>query len=416
MNPDPFRTLDRVDPPDRWDDIVDRASLAAQTDPVHHLDDRRRRPPRALVAAAAVFALLAGGAVIARAATDDGGSSQGVAAGPTTGSAVADPAGPVLDGPCPFRFATDSGLPAVTPGPLPDTSHPIEEFPGAAITWGYTTLDTTTVEVGMVPAPHGADTVSGPRGSRSELNAGQITGQHDVALGAMAVVGDGPCPRAWIVVHQPLSPGDEDLLAVDGDGSRLAPYEAAAEALIDRVAAAVVAVEPAPDSADAPDVVTTPETAPASDTTTPDPNGSPDPADVIAPPPGAVIGAVPGGGTFALSVTPGDPLDEVSVSTETDGGQGRTATYLAGQAVAVHLGQGDSPAVVVFGTRPPDTARTAVVGPDGEPYDEGMVFSEDGRYFAVAWPGTAAEILAQFPDGPPPAIHVDADGTAIAWP
>ncbi|HEV7722706.1 MAG TPA: hypothetical protein VGO60_15545 [Iamia sp.] len=87
MSPDPFRRLDRIDPPEQWDEITRRAAASGVDLDLGAVPDiRPRRRATALVAAAAAIALVAG---IAIAGVGDAGDEEEHTA-TTTAPAPAD--------------------------------------------------------------------------------------------------------------------------------------------------------------------------------------------------------------------------------------------------------------------------------------------------------------------------------------
>jgi hypothetical protein len=226
MRPDPFSALDHVDPPDQWDDIVDRA--AHDTD-VRVLDEAPRRSalarPRTWVAAAAVLALVGGGIALASGGSDE----DGVTTDPTSTTEPADD-GTRVDGDCPFTVRTGELVPEVEPGRQP-VEPELGILPGsAAPTSAHGQVDDLLVEVAVGSDLATAVVDDGLRSS-IEGDVGWVEMGRIVDSGAPA-----PCQSVAVAVRMPMRP--DDLLS-RGQDLPPEPYRTRAEPVLEAVLAAI---------------------------------------------------------------------------------------------------------------------------------------------------------------------------------
>ncbi|WCO65788.1 hypothetical protein PO878_14895 [Iamia majanohamensis] len=202
----PFDPLDRLDPPDQWNDIAARAAdpeRVAVAGPDRPPAGGRRRAAAVLAVAAAVV-LLVGGIALAR--SGDGGGEVSTAASP--------PGGPdVIPGACPFSTEPGPGVPTLEPAPRP------VDAPSAA-------LDPPTVGVGRVGDLRVAVAVSSFPPGEVEVRERWSTTGEGVAIGWLA--GEDPI--------QVLRTGDlglgPDLLAVSGGGHLGDPVDRCRDVLV----------------------------------------------------------------------------------------------------------------------------------------------------------------------------------------
>lgn len=373
MDPNLFRPLDHIDPPDQWDAIAERAA----SDEVDVRLDHARAPRRragAWVAAAAAVAVVAGGIAVARAGGDD--STERATEGPAT-QATEGPAPGGVAGPCPFTLEGD-GLSPVAPfdrGPSPDA------FPIERSSTGIVVVDNLEVVVTL----GGSALIDGPTTSSEtqhrvlavDTDADTITVSFSRAIAA-----DGPCPDAKAVVDLPLLPEHLDAtdLRVRPMGEVLAPYVDAYGASLDRVLDAVTptgeagpdaCTEPGATCLDEDDIVAT---------------GSAMPEGLPIEWEGPLAG---GAGTYTIvmdeagtravvggeAITPADTWPEWNEETESGSGLGfELSPRDAGQPQDI----------IIVGIVPPDTVETFVVDRNGDPVEvPSLTLSPDGRFYAV---------------------------------
>ena len=382
MSPDPFRALDRLDPPDQWDEIARRSGsdeADVDLDPVRTLRPRHRAV--ALVAAAAAAALVAG---IAVATTHDG--DEGAA------TVATDPRAPFAeDADCPFHLDPAADLPPVTPVPTEEVSEDLvvrRSLPAMRplSTWGRTRVDGTEVLVGVgAPEPDaGVSTdlgIAGTSGGKRRADGTRITGATVTIVGSTTLVGPEPCALAKVFVEVPMLPEDdvEEFVFADLDQAH---YVEAARPTIERVRDAVAldagtgctvsAPGPAPEWGVEPDVVENRFGDELADGRTYEIRPLGDGTEVWI------------DGRWAAG--PADSLDDpVTVV-----GSGWLAT------------NGNSGRGLAYGIRPPGAVRTYAVTGDGVQVCDRISFSHDGRWFAL--PDVDRDWVI---------VHVDADGALV---
>ena len=380
MSPDPFRALDRLDPPDQWDEIARRAG---SDDVDLDLDAtvralRPRRRATLLVAAAAAVALVAGIAV----AGPDDGRDEGVATDPPVTTEAPD---------CPFHLDPAADLPPVTPVPTEEIAedpvvwHSLPDM-GPVSTWGRTRVDGTDVLVGVgAPAPDAAVTtdlgIAGTSGGKRRGDGTRITGATVTVVGPTTLIGPEPCSLAKVFVELPMLPEDDQEEFVFADLDQ-AHYVGAARPAIERVRDAV-----------------------ALDAGTG--------CSVSAPGPAPEWGAEPDGGDDRFGgelrdgrpyeVRTGDGGTEVWVDGRWAAGPARadglpvTETGSGWLATDENSGRG-----LAYGVRPPGAVRTYAVTPDGVQVCDRITFSPDGRWFAL--PDVDRDWVI---------VHLDADGALV---
>jgi hypothetical protein len=381
MSPDPFRALDRLDPPDQWDEIACRAGsddvdVDVDLDTVGTLRPRRRAA--LLVAAAAAAALIAG---IAVAGPDDGGD-EGVSATdpPATGEA-AD---------CPFHLDPAADLPAVIPLPTEQVSEDavvwrsVPEM-GPVSTWGRTRADGTDVLVGVgAPAPEAEATTSlgiaGTSGGRRRADGTRITGATVTVVGSTTLTGPEPCSLVKVFVEVPMLPEDdvEEFVFADLDQAH---YLDVARPAIERVRDAVAL------DAGTGCTVSSPEPAPE-------------------------WGAEPdvGDNRFGGELRDGRPYEvrtgaegtEVWIDGRWAAGPARSNGIPVTETGGWLATNGNSGRGLAYGARPPGAVRTYAVTGDGVQVCDRITFSPDGRWFAL--PDVDRDWTL---------VHVDADGALV---
>lgn len=110
---DPFEPLDRIDPPDQWDDITSRAAeLGDVILGEEAVRDGRSTRTRALLAVAAALVLVVGGLALARSGDD----AREVATADTT-----TPPPSTIPGACPFSLEPGPDVPSLRPSEVPAT-------------------------------------------------------------------------------------------------------------------------------------------------------------------------------------------------------------------------------------------------------------------------------------------------------
>lgn len=236
MNPDPLRALDRIDPPDQWDDIARRAT---DDDVRLDLDETGTGPGRrraaALVAMAAAVALVAG---IAVAGARDTGDEGVVATDP--------PATTAPTAACPFTLdpAADVGTLEPGPPPIPGAVGRADGLPPTLGTVGHTEVDGRAVvvsvgEAGRAPLEgslfhagleDGSTRVWFHRGAELDGAPAGCAGAHvGVDISALTDVIDG-------LRLVPGEPGEDPaaVAAAAADGE-LAPIDAAIARVVDAI-------------------------------------------------------------------------------------------------------------------------------------------------------------------------------------
>lgn len=349
MSPDPFRSLDRVDPPDHWDEITRRAGhddvdLDLGADP--HLRPRRRAA--ALVAAAAVAALVAGATV---AGVGRGDGDEDVTA--------TDPPPAAVAGPCPFTLDPELVVPPLRPG-AGDPEAPyhrqrmssVQAPPTAPGSWG--TLDDAGIPV-TVAVYADADTAPAPAGVAVQEVPDDPDAVEVIAWRPLA--GSATCRTAEVRVRLPLT--DDDRAARDrGIDVDLSGYtgDPVPTRILRAVRLAATVQDPCTQLVDqGPPVATT---------------GAATSGTVLA-------GEQADGRRFAVELEG----DEVVVTVEgEDGGGGTTRPAEAG-ARFWSGSQGD--AGVLVGWLPPDAVVTGVVRPDSTATSTGLVVWPEGELFAI---------------------------------
>lgn len=352
MSSDPFRSLDRVDPPDHWDEITRRAGhddVDLDLGTVPHLRPRRRAA--ALVAAAAVAALVAGATV---AGVGRGDGDEDVTA--------TDPPTAAVAGPCPFTLDPELVVPPLRPG-AGDPASPyhrqrmssVQAPPTAPGSWG--TLDYAGIPV-TVAVYADADTDTAP----AEMAVQEVPGDHDVVevIGWRPLAGSATCRTAEVRVRLPLT--DDDRAARDrGVDVDLSGY--IGDPVPTRILRAV-----------------------RLDATVQDPctqlvdQGPPEATTGAATSGTVLAGEQADGRRFAVELEGDDIVVTVEGQDGYEAGGGGTRPMEAGSAFWSGS-QGDPGVLVAW--LPPDAVVTGVVRPDGTATSEGLVVWPEGELFAI---------------------------------
>ncbi|HEX7135751.1 MAG TPA: hypothetical protein VF228_24445, partial [Iamia sp.] len=208
MSPDPFRALDRIDPPDQWDEIGRRAAAPGVDLDLGAVPDIRPRRRAAVLVAAAAVALVAGAVV----ATSGDGEPGGVTATSTPGA---------LRGPCPFTLDPDVVVPPLVPAagrpPVPAYTwswrHPAGADLSVPGSWG-------TVDYGGIPVT--VSVFASPASPQDEGATSAFPDDPDLieVVHWRRVEGAETCRTAEVRVLLPLSEedaahrarGDDDLV------------------------------------------------------------------------------------------------------------------------------------------------------------------------------------------------------------
>lgn len=475
MSPDPFRRLDGIDPPDQWDAIAERAARSGPDDLDVDLDGdpaggRARRRTGGLVAAAAALVLL-GGTVIALQAGDDG--AEDVAAATSDPAAEPGGAGGGDSGErCPFHLDPGSGFPALVPGTAADVGWDLDEV-GATLRHGVVGDRRAQLLVGGdLPEVVGSDEgqLATYRATETDgatsiwvLVGGELTEEQRASAsstdcdGAMVLVDGTDLLAAGEAAdeeaqHQTLAGRADPLrvLAVDllaairldppataDEDEEQAQRQAELEAQVAAEQAelrrrmeeqaraqeecrraqaegAAVVCDMGSPTTTAPGSATTETTAPPT-TTTPATPGAGQPVAPATPsgapqswehtlPDGRTYRVETGGGRIKGFVD-GRPIGDSSLAEmDASGGFGFEITPNP---------DGGPQDWVIVGARPAGTARTVVVGLDGEAASPTLTVSPDGSYWAIHGFDPSLAHLEATP-GPWPVTHYDAAGEVIA--
>lgn len=233
MSPDPFRLLDRLDPPDQWDEIARRVAAAdddLDLDLAPGPGLRPRRRTAALAAAAALIALVAG-TVVATSGDGDGGvTTDRTAPVPTVG------------GPCPFTLDREAVPPALTPGsgdPVTPTylrrMSSVQAPPRSPGSWG-------TLDYGGIPVTVAvfADAATAPEPLPGEQTVELVPDVDAVdVIGWSQVDGSDTCRTVEVRARLPLTPEDRERRAAEGDGAVDVGADAYATPITSRILGAV---------------------------------------------------------------------------------------------------------------------------------------------------------------------------------
>jgi len=399
MSPDPFRPLDRIDPPEQWDEIGRRATAPGVDLDLGTVPDiRPRRRAAALVAAAAMLALVAGIAV----AGAGGDADQDVLAD--------DPSSPTTPGEaCPFHLDPAAGFPELTPGEpsIEGAAGDLTGVPGIPAgtdRWAEIAGRLTMVTVGHDPdstgRTFGRATAMLPDGSaKSWYHTGGF-------LTATAGVPNEACDLADVYVDISAMTELIDRHEVTDEeyasGETLPERTWTDEVLdgeltdIDATAKAIYAAirldQTGDDAATAADVCPAllAEGAMATATGTD----------------AEWTGTTADGRTFTVT----DDGTDVWVSV--DGDVGGIGMSRPGDRNPVQwYGDSGDPTGITVGVRHPDAAAIGAVRPDGSIHAAGLVLAPDGTLFAL--PDMPLVVESDGGDGSWPIVSCTADGALL---